>query len=141
MTLVNLEDVTFCKGLGQVALERGLSVEMVWREDGRQALLAVCAAKQTLDLTFFASEQQGVGRSMVITPADHGREPRQMRSTPDALVLSSALLAQREKQSLRDGVEVDDVAWRSVVDLARMILIPESTASRISGAGVGADED
>ena len=141
VTLLNLEDLTFCKGLGQVALERGLSVEVSWREDGQQALLSVCAAKQTLDLSFFASDQQGVGRSMVIVPVKHRREARHRRSISDAVVYSSALLAQREKQTLLDGVDVDDVAWRSVVDLGRMILIPESTASRLGGAGVGADED
>ena len=140
--LGNVRDPALCAGLGQVALERQLNLSLTWSYRGWCSRMDVSFDQGTLDIVSVPDEQHGHGNDeIVITPEDSSAEVARETTQPDMRRLSSTQLALRAHTSMIDGVDVDDVAWGQVVRIARQILIPESTLSRNTGAGVGADED
>ena len=137
VTLQNVEDVLFCAGLGQLALERGLDICVTWRQLEKVYRVDANPQPGTLEVVAVHGETHPHAQNIVIAP----RGTRDGETDPDNLRFSSSALAERAHASLIDGVEVDNAAWQQIVRIARRILIPNSTVSREAGAGVGADEN
>ena len=137
VTLYNVEDIALSLGLGQVAMERELDLTVSWRCDEYLYQVFAHPVKDTLEVVVSPGAGGPESNVIVMTPAGDTERSRGI----DASVFPSALLAERARAALIDGIEVDDQAWVQVVRIAEQILIPESQTSRSTGAGVGADED
>ena len=136
----NVHDVALGAGLGQLAIDRELDINLTWRHCEQLYRMDVSTKNRTLDMLIVPADEHAAN-SFVITPGRLAAEVPAADWRSGTLRISSKTLTERAHASLIDGVEVDDIAWKKVVLIARQILVPESTVSRNTGAGVGADED
>lgn len=106
---------------------------------GTGAVLAVERIRHAGFLTGFIGQAQEAGHAFAMSPADPPATSsdillscRPSPGTPDW----DQLKAERQK-AYRDGIDADDGDFNRVYAYSRKILVPETEASRLSGAGAG----
>ncbi|MGI9415113.1 MAG: DUF3726 domain-containing protein [Hyphomicrobiales bacterium] len=73
---------------------------------------------------------------LTYVPADDATRADR-RANGSSFVLDKSAVGDRLAAALRDGLDVDDRAYDRIAVYAAQILVPETEASRISGAGAG----
>lgn len=128
-------------GASAVFLGPGLIDLMTYLADthGPQSKLAVERLSHAGFLLGFIGQAREAGHQFALSPPDPDA------GASDVLITCSAGPDQPDWEQLKanrhracqEGIETDEVAFQKVYTYSRAILVPETEASRLSGAGAG----